>query len=125
MTVEEKQTLPVTLTRTEGLDQRIVVSNATGRLHIYDDYKDGKISLTLLLPMVYFLSFMKSFNFLLFLAVSFIGFEADTYTTSEEEGVAEVCVKVFFPAVETPIGFPFYLRLESSSGSAGGFIRNL
>ena len=40
--VEEKQMLPVTLTRTEGLDQRIVVSNATGRLHIYDDDRDGK-----------------------------------------------------------------------------------
>ena len=52
LTVEEKQTLPVTLTRTEGLDQRIVVSNATGRLHIYDDYRDGKITFTLLLPMV-------------------------------------------------------------------------
>ena len=41
------------------------------------------------------------------------------YTVSEDEGMVKVCVVVFFPSGSCPIQFPFHIRLETSSGTAG------
>ena len=41
------------------------------------------------------------------------------YNVSEDEGMVEVCVVVFFPNASCPIQFPFDIRLETSNGTAG------
>ena len=57
-----------------------------------------------------------------FLAVSFIGLEANAYTASEDDGVVQVCVQVFYPTVETPIGFPFSLTIETFDEDTGEWL---
>ena len=41
------------------------------------------------------------------------------YTVSEDEGIVEVCVVVFFPNGSCPIQFPFDIRLSTGDGTAG------
>ncbi len=65
-------------------------------------------------------SILISTNYILNLSGFRIGFEQTSYTVNEGIGMQEVCVRMFEPAEETPLGTLFVaLGVETVQGSAG------
>ena len=53
------------------------------------------------------------------IAITKIGFEEATYTVNEEDGVLEVCVRVFEPDGEMPLVTEISVIIETRVGTAG------
>ena len=48
-----------------------------------------------------------------------IGLERTIFTVSEDVGVLELCARVFEPAIDCPIEFPFNIDISIADGTAG------
>ena len=48
-----------------------------------------------------------------------MGLERTIFTVSEDVGVVELCARVFEPAIDCPIEFPFDIVLSTTDRTAG------
>ena len=48
-----------------------------------------------------------------------VGFEMSAVTVSEDQGMLQVCVKIFSPDIDCQVVFPFDLIVTASDGTAG------
>ena len=51
-----------------------------------------------------------------------VGLEQTFYSTSEDDGAAEVCIVVYIPDIDCPIKFPFTVLLSTREFSAGIYL---
>ena len=56
---------------------------------------------------------------LCYIPEALVGLETNSYTFSEDDEATEICVRVLYPVIEVPIGFPFSIQLTTSDGTAG------
>ena len=52
-----------------------------------------------------------------------VGLERTIYTVSEDGNVVELCARVFEPAIDCPIEFPFDIAI-STAGTTGIYMYN-